>query len=118
MFDWQSQVSPDFDVATHLNHRLVTPPVSGVQALVAIDDPARGGSVEYATPPGMVHTSYMLLSCEPGGPPTCGGMAPPQALWESRRKPHNYRWNLGCVFQRTQQQDCNLAGRRMVLAQG
>ena len=88
LFEWQSQLSPEYDVQHHLNHRLLTPPISGINALVAANDAAHGGTIDYATPPGMVHTSYALLSCTPGGSPTdpsCGGMAPPASLWKTHR---------------------------------
>ena len=45
--------------------------------------PSRGGSVEYANPPGFVHTSYSLLSASAG---EGGGRVPPQALFNSNNE--------------------------------
>jgi hypothetical protein len=45
--------------------------------------PGRGGSVEYANPPGFVHTSYSLLSTNGS---EGGGRVPPLALFESNNE--------------------------------
>lgn len=71
VYGWQQQFDQNWSMHRRINHML-----SG-----AVLDPAHGGQVVYATPPGFVHTSYTIVGGNLNTPPPALFNQHPEWFW-------------------------------------